>query len=155
MTTESDCRDRPCGGICRRDFLKLALAAGLLAGCSTRQEVAATPTSEPTAPPTITPTPGATEVSVDSAEGFGQVAYCGIRCQEACPEYKYPISCDGCKSEGTKLGPYCERCTLRKCAGERQVVTCAHCSEYPSCDAEEWTEFPILRILSDQIRNEL
>jgi hypothetical protein len=156
MPTSDDSCDRPCTrAICRRDFLKLAVATGFLAGCSTSREQAATPISEPTAPPTIAPAPESTEVSSDSAGDFSQVAYCGIRCQEACPEYEYPISCDGCKSAGTKLGSYCGECTIRECAGERQVATCAHCSEYPSCDAEEWTKFPLLKTRIDLIRDEL
>lgn len=57
--------------ISRRDFIKLAAVAGLLAGCNPAQPPTATSTSEPTATsaPTVTPTkaPTATRTSVPTA----------------------------------------------------------------------------------------
>jgi hypothetical protein len=164
MTTESDCCDRLyVQGICRRDFLKQIALAGFLAGCSTDQkstavpisEPTATPTNRPTALPTITPTPKPTANPTYSAEDFSRMAYCGIRCWVECPENAYPASCEGCKSKGGKLGHYCEICSIRKCAGEKQVLTCAHCDGYSSCEADTWKRYPILRIKIDQIRSDL
>jgi hypothetical protein len=153
MTKEDDYCNSPClRGICRRDFLKLAVAAGLLSGCGAEQQPNAAPPDEPTATPTCAPTGTADTVS---AEDFSQVAYCGIRCREACPEHTYPTSCEGCKSEGGKLGHFCERCAIRKCAMEKQVVTCAHCDEYPSCDVDTWKMYPVLRRKIDGIRSTL
>jgi uncharacterized protein (DUF362 family) len=43
-------------GISRRDFIKLAAAAGLLAGCSSTQQPDTAPTSTPTSAPANTPT---------------------------------------------------------------------------------------------------
>ena len=151
MTTESDCHNKLCVlGMYRRDFLKLAVAAGtglLAAGCSTSQE--------PSASPTITPAPVPTAIPTYSAEDFSHMAYCGIRCWAACPEHAYPNSCEGCKSEGGKLSRSCGFCAIRKCASEKQVLTCAHCDEYPSCEADTWTRYPILRDKIDQIRSDL
>ena len=133
MTTENDRCDSVCArGICRRDFLKLAVAAGLLAGCSSERQPTATPT-----------------------EDFSQVSYCGIRCAEACPGNKYPSLCDSCKSEDGKHSTFWETCTIRACATERQVATCAHCDEYPECDDPLWKRYPILRQNIDQIRSDL
>jgi hypothetical protein len=51
MTTREKSR-----GVSRREFIKLATAAGLLAGCSSTQQQDAAPTSTPTNVPTNTPT---------------------------------------------------------------------------------------------------
>jgi hypothetical protein len=168
VTTERDCYGRLCARrIYRRDFLKVAVAAagaGLLAaGCNTSQEPTAapaseptaTPISEPTASPTIPPTPKSTAIPTYSADDFSRMAYCGIRCWAACPERAYPTNCEGCKSEGGKLGPFCEVCALRKCASEKEVLTCAHCDEYPLCKVDTWTRYPVLRRKIDQIRSAL
>jgi hypothetical protein len=42
------------------------------------------------------------------------------------------INCDGCQSESTRIFSYCQTCEIRKCARDKQVATCANCSEY-SC----------------------
>lgn len=122
--------------ITRRDFCKLALAAGLAAGCSA--------SSEPSAIPT------------DVGEDYSLVAFCGIRCLEECPDHAYPKTCDGCQSTGDKLSFYCSSmCSIRKCALEKGVLTCAHCDDYPNCTAPEWTRFPMLKDKIQKIRNDL
>lgn len=164
VTTESDCRNRLCvKGIRRRDFLKQIALAGFLAGGSTGQRSTAAPINEPAAasadkpivPPTITPAPNPAANPAYSAEDFSRMAYCGIRCRAECPENAYPASCEGCKSKGGKLGHYCRICSIRKCAGERQVLTCAHCDGYSSCEADTWKRYPILRRKIDRIRSDL
>jgi hypothetical protein len=156
MRNEDDYRDRPCGrGMCRRDFLKLTVAAGLLAGCRAIQKPTPTPTSEPTATPTITPTPRPTAIPTYSVEDFTQMSYCGIRCRVACPEGLYPTQCESCKSTGEKVSAFSKECEIRKCASEKQVLTCAHCDDYPSCEAKTWATFPSLRGKIDQIRKYL
>ncbi len=53
---ENNCCDTPCAAkICRRDFLKMALAASMLVGCRSRLQPSPTPTSEPTVTPQPTP----------------------------------------------------------------------------------------------------
>ncbi len=44
---------------------------------------------------------------------------------------------------------------IRKCAVEKQVVTCARCDEYPTCDDPMWESYPWLRRQIDQIRSNL
>jgi len=123
----------------RRDFLKLMATAGLVAGCSACQRAFSSDESS---------TPS-------SKFDFSQISFCGIYCQEACPEHAYPKSCDGCKTEGGKCTPYCCMCPVRKCAQERGVLTCAHCDGFPTCDKETWKTYPSLRGRIEQLRAEL
>jgi len=58
----------------RRDFLKLMAAAGLVAGGSTCQRTLLSDESS---------TPS-------SKFDFRQISFCGIYCQEVCPENAYP-----------------------------------------------------------------
>ncbi len=39
-------------------------------------------------------------------------------------------NCDGCRTETGTLFLSCLNCEVRKCARERGLQTCAHCSEY-------------------------
>lgn len=159
MTIENDTREGlPAQGLSRCGFLKLAAAAGLLVtGCKAKPEPTSTPapTSPPTVPPTIAPTPRPTAIPTYTAADFNLMAYCGIRCISACPERAYPASCAGCKSTTGILAPYCQTCSVRKCAGEKGVLTCAHCDKYVSCTKDTWTTFPVLRTKIDQIREYL
>ena len=41
--------------------------------------------------------------------------------------------CDGCKTSTGRLYSGCRKCEIRKCAQEKECLTCAHCIEYP-CD---------------------
>ena len=51
------------------------------------------------------------------------------------------ILCDGCRSQ--RISGWCERiCSIRPCAEQRGMETCAHCSDY-QCDKLE-------RFLSDE-----
>ncbi len=38
--------------------------------------------------------------------------------------------CDGCLAGGERLFSACTTCPIRKCARERGLENCAHCSEY-------------------------
>jgi len=38
--------------------------------------------------------------------------------------------CDGCKTSSGKLFSVCYECKIRKCAKEKLVKNCAHCTEY-------------------------
>ncbi|MFW9920021.1 MAG: DUF3795 domain-containing protein [Candidatus Thorarchaeota archaeon] len=90
-------------------------------------------------------------------------AYCGLNCDE-CPAFiakrtnndtlredtlkkwgspEYPltkddINCDGCKSSGGALFKFCGTCSVRKCASQKGVETCAHCPDYGCDTLEEW-----------------
>ena len=41
--------------------------------------------------------------------------------------------CDGCKTESGRLYSGCRQCEIRKCASQKNIENCAHCSEY-ACD---------------------
>jgi len=38
--------------------------------------------------------------------------------------------CDGCRIESGRLFSGCEKCKIRKCARQKGLENCAHCSEY-------------------------
>lgn len=88
------------------------------------------------------------------------IAYCGLNCAECEAfqatqendqaakqavlekwqvEFNAPdmtltsISCDGCTSSG-RLGGYCNACSVRACAVTKDVVNCAYCDSYETCE---------------------
>jgi hypothetical protein len=89
------------------------------------------------------------------------LAYCGLSCAQ-CPAYiatqtddqelrtktatewsseSFTVSpdelyCDGCSTTAGKRWTWCNQCTVRACASERQVTTCAACPDY-GCDTLE------------------
>ncbi len=136
----NDSCDRPCPhsrGICRREFLKIAAATGLLVACSPRRQAVVSPTDTPltptntpaptptSVPPAPTNTPALTEESpVDK-----YIAYCGYDCTEC--QY-YGGSCDGClASNDQQLRSGALECGVRACNMERGLANCGHCEEYP------------------------
>ncbi len=44
--------------------------------------------------------------------------------------------CDGCTTKNGKLFSGCQKCQIRKCAREKGIENCAHCSEY-ACEKLE------------------
>ena len=44
--------------------------------------------------------------------------------------------CDGCRTEGGRLFSACDTCSIRTCARQRAIETCASCGEYP-CETLE------------------
>jgi hypothetical protein len=44
--------------------------------------------------------------------------------------------CDGCTIQAGRLFSGCQKCQIRKCAREKALENCAHCSEY-ACDTLE------------------
>ena len=69
---------------------------------------------------------------------------------------EYVTDCDGCKTEDSRLLSGSIKCPVRKCAGEKGVETCAHCSEYTCEKLEEFfsTETSAKAAL-DEIRSRL
>jgi hypothetical protein len=51
-------------------------------------------------------------------------------------EAKDVTDCDGCKTEKRRLFSGCTKCEIRKCAGQKNIENCAHCSEY-ACEKLE------------------
>jgi hypothetical protein len=91
------------------------------------------------------------------------LAFCGLDCAE-CPAFlawknnddelrekqakewaspEFPleaaeINCVGCKAEAEPKFKFCTTCTVKSCASDRGVETCAHCNDY-GCDIlEAW-----------------
>ena len=62
--------------------------------------------------------------------------------------------CDGCKTEGGRLFSGCKKCDIRKCARQKNVENCAHCSEY-ACETLEkfFTMDPDAKARLDVIRS--
>jgi len=64
--------------------------------------------------------------------------------------------CDGCKTEGGRLFSGCSKCQIRKCAKEKGVENCAHCSEYVCEKLKDFFDKePHSRALLDEIRESL
>ncbi|MHC4620818.1 MAG: DUF3795 domain-containing protein [Planctomycetota bacterium] len=45
--------------------------------------------------------------------------------------------CDGCRTESGRLHSGGKRCLIRKCAGNKGIENCAHCSEYACAKLEK------------------
>ncbi len=115
-------------------------------------------------------------------EDFSELSYCCIRCDEQCEIFaatknndqqskariasrwsekfgkafkSQDVACYGCKAENMPVSYYATLCSLRKCARDRRVITCAHCDDFPSCQKDSWTKWPSLREKTDQIRNRI
>ena len=43
----------------------------------------------------------------------------------------------------------------KKCTMERELPTCAHCDDFPSCDKEIWTKWPELNKKTKEIRRRI
>jgi len=103
------------------------------------------------------------------------LAYCGLSCAQ-CPAYlatqnddselrirtakewssdeftvtPEDLDCDGCSTTEGKLWSWCNQCTVRVCASERQVTTCAACPDY-GCETLE----SFLQMAGDEARQRL
>ena len=69
------------------------------------------------------------------------------------PEYpltKAEINCVGCKVDAEPKFKFCASCTVKSCASERGVETCAHCDDY-GCEKIERS----LDILGEYARDTL
>ena len=101
---------------------------------------------------------------------FIMMAYCSIKCDE-CDAYiatknddnelrdkvaerwkmkPENINCEGCKSQNSLFN-----CSARKCARDRNVITCAHCEDFPACDNEIWKNQPKLKKNVENIQEKL
>lgn len=77
-------------------------------------------------------------------------------------EYGIPINpkdvtdCDGCRTNSGRLYSGCGKCEIRKCAQEKESLTCAHCSEYP-CDKLQkfFVTDPTSKIYLEDIRSSM
>jgi hypothetical protein len=67
--------------------------------------------------------------------------------------------CDGCTVNGGRLFSGCQKCEVRKCAGQKGLKNCAYCSEY-ACEKlkkifESEDEVPSAKSRLDEIRKSL
>jgi hypothetical protein len=64
--------------------------------------------------------------------------------------------CDGCPTEGERLFSACNHCLIRKCAREKGLENCAHCTEY-ACEklAAFFATEPAARTRLDKIRSSI
>ena len=101
---------------------------------------------------------------------FSMIAYCCLECDKCdvyiatqnndeklrakvAKEWKMKaeeLYCDGCKSDRTPFN-----CEAKKCAIGRNLPTCAHCDDFPSCDKEIWTKWPQLKEKVQAMRSRL
>ena len=104
------------------------------------------------------------------SDDFSMVAYCCLECDKCdvyiatqnnddelrakvAKEWKMKaeeLYCDGCKSDRTPFN-----CEAKKCAVGRNLPTCAHCDDFPSCDKEIWTKWPQLKEKVQAMRSRL
>ncbi|MFA5251535.1 MAG: DUF3795 domain-containing protein [Phycisphaerae bacterium] len=61
--------------------------------------------------------------------------------------------CFGCKSENP--GYFCRDCTVKKCAIQKNLPTCAHCDNLSSCDQKLWKDFPWIKEKAEKLKTEL
>ncbi len=97
---------------------------------------------------------------------MSEIAFCGLNCAE-CPAYLATLSgyeyskkkiaqewskiynvdispedinCMGCKSRENIHFSHCYECSIRVCALERNIESCAECPEFPCVDLKELFE---------------
>jgi len=104
------------------------------------------------------------------SDEFRMMAYCCLECDE-CEAYiatinnddklkakvakewkKKPgeIYCEGCRTDTALYN-----CSARVCAREKEMITCAHCPDFPSCDKDVWTKWPQLKKKTEDVRKKL
>lgn len=62
-------------------------------------------------------------------------------------------NCDGCRANTGRLFPGCSNCRIRKCAGDKNIESCAFCDDY-ACEIllEHFTHDPDARTRLDEMR---
>ena len=110
------------------------------------------------------------EQAMPDSDDFSMIAYCCLECDKCdvyiatqnnddelrakvANEWKMKaeeLYCDGCKSDRTPFN-----CDAKKCAVSRNLPTCAHCDDFPSCDKEIWTKWPPLKEKVQAMRSKL
>lgn len=65
------------------------------------------------------------------------------------------VFCYGCKAEGKPQNKAMLKCTVRKCAKEKQHISCSVCPELTTCDNVFWSKWPGTRENALKISKEL
>ena len=55
------------------------------------------------------------------------------------------VFCYGCKAEGKPQNKAMLKCTVRKCAKEKQIKSCSLCADLEKCDKDLWGKWPGLK----------
>jgi hypothetical protein len=69
----------------------------------------------------------------DIKDDYEDYSYCIFKCPSPCT---YTPSCGGCRTDETL------NCTVKDCAIEKEMPSCAHCSELADCDKDLWINYP-------------
>ena len=128
IDTRGDSRAR---GVCRREFLKISAAVGLLAGCRAAQQ------------PTEVPAEVAvSEVPLDDAREI-LAGPCGLYCG-ICSDYASG-ECHGCGCEcgGCAASYHHSQCEIYQCAGSRGLASCAVCDDLACTQLVQFAHDPV------------
>jgi hypothetical protein len=60
------------------------------------------------------------------------------------------INCYGCKTASALFN-----CSAKQCTEKKQVLTCAHCADFPTCTNETWSKYPGLHRNVQEMRKAL
>jgi hypothetical protein len=64
--------------------------------------------------------------------------------------------CDGCRLEDGRLFSGCKGCTIRECAKQKAIASCAYCSDYICQKLESFfVQDPSAKIRLDEARNRI
>ena len=55
------------------------------------------------------------------------------------------VFCYGCKNDVKPYNKKVPRCTVRKCVQEKQLKSCALCSDIAQCDKQLWIKWPEMK----------
>jgi hypothetical protein len=110
---------------------------------------------------------------------FNKLSYCCANCDEGCKIFratkhndlevkkqvalewsaKYnqdfepeDVYCYGCRNESVNIGHNLKICTVRKCAKEKQIISCAHCNDFSICENNFWIDWPNMKEKVEEIQ---
>ena len=69
----------------------------------------------------------------DVTDSYLDYSYCIYKCPQPC---SYDSSCSGCRSNDTLT------CSIKLCAIEKNLPSCAHCTLLATCDQDLWINYP-------------
>jgi len=72
----------------------------------------------------------------DTNDSYEEYSYCIYRCPSPC---NYDTSCKGCRNDDTGARA---TCTVRNCAIEKEMPSCAHCADLSTCNKSLWVNYP-------------
>ena len=79
---------------------------------------------------------------------YRDYSYCIYRCPSPC---SYDSGCVGCRDDNNGARA---TCTVRNCVIDKNLLSCAHCSELSICDKDLWINYPGQRQFALNKQNE-